>query len=219
MSPPPEDPPQPPRSKTPPGYTSGPDLEKRMERLLSAGGVREEIGRSRDGRPIFAHRWDARGGSLRRGGILLISLLHPMEWIGLEAHLALLEGWLLPPGGGAEPAEAGGVELPQHTPLYSIPIANPDGYERVERSLASGRPRWIRGNLARIDLNRNFPVGHRPTPHLFPWWPLYRGGPLPLSEPETAAIAGWARTLDLERLTRSYRPSGSIRRALVLSAK
>jgi hypothetical protein len=177
----------------PAGYTSGAEVERRLARLLTHGGVREEIGRSREGRPIFGYSWNARAAGA--GGILLVSLLHPMEWIGLETHLALLEGWLLPGAPGPEGTEA--PPLPPGTPIYSVPIANPDGYVRVERSLDRARPRWIRGNTAGVDLNRNFPVGHRSTPGLFSWWPLYRGGPSPASEPETAALTVWTRGRNL----------------------
>jgi hypothetical protein len=175
-------------AETVPGYTCGPALQNRLDRLLHSGGVREEIGRSREGRPIMAFRWDRSTGAGPRRGILLLSLLHPMEWIGLEAHLALLEGWILAPETGGPPAG---------TPIYSIPVANPDGLARVEDSLLHGRSRWVRGNCAGVDLNRNFPVGHRARTRLLDWWPLYRPGPRPLSEPETAAIAHWAESLDL----------------------
>jgi hypothetical protein len=139
--------------------------------------MRETIGSSREGRPIQAYRW----GVASAPAVLVISLLHPMEWIGLETHLALLEGLLL----DADPATR------RPPAILSIPVANPDGFARVEASLRNGRPRWVRGNAARVDLNRNFPIGHRARPSLLAWWPLYRPGPSALSEPETAAIAAW----------------------------
>jgi hypothetical protein len=159
----------------PPGYGGEAGLERRLTALLAPGGTRETIGTSREGRPIHAYRWGADDAP----AILLISLLHPMEWIGLEVHLAMLEDCLGGPAPAPPPA------------ILSIPVANPDGFARVETALREGRPRWVRGNAARVDLNRNFPVGHRARPPFLDWWPLYRPGPAALSEPETAAIAAW----------------------------
>jgi hypothetical protein len=161
----------------PPGYGGSEALDRRLAALLARGGTRETIGSSREGRPIQAYRWGVVGAP----AVLVISLLHPMEWIGLETHLALLEDLLL----DADPATS------RPPAILSIPVANPDGFARVETSLRNGRPRWVRGNAARVDLNRNFPVGHRPRPSLLTWWPLYRPGPSALSEPESAAIAAW----------------------------
>lgn len=165
----------------PRGYGGSEALERRLVALLARGGVRETIGSSREGRPIHAYRW----GETCPPAVLVISLLHPMEWIGLETHLALLEALLLHADPAADPA------MRRPPGVLSIPVANPDGFARVEASLREGRPRWVRGNAARVDLNRNFPVGHRARPSLLAWWPLYRPGPTPLSEPETAAIAAW----------------------------
>ena len=190
------------------GYGGAEALERRLAALLARGGTRETIGISREGRPIQAYRW----GVLDTPAALVISLLHPMEWIGLEAHLALLEALLREgPGsvgcaestrGPAPPTEASSLagaaapattEPATHGPpaILSIPVANPDGFARVEASLRDGWPRWVRGNATRVDLNRNFPVGHRARRAPLAWWPLYRPGPAALSEPETAAIAQW----------------------------
>ena len=173
----------------PPGY-GGRDLgEARLHALCARAGRRETIGGSREGRPIEAFFWGATTGDVspeRERVVLVLSLLHPMEWIGLEAHLALVEASLQDQGRGA----------PSTRPrIVSVPIANPDGFARVEQSLREDRPRWVRGNTARIDLNRNFPVGHARRRPPFDRWPLYRPGPFALSEPESAAIAGLARAI------------------------
>jgi hypothetical protein len=168
-----------------------------MARLLAAGGTREEIGRSSEGRPIHAYRWrlpPSTGGGPSgpaagrdSPGILLLSLLHPLEWIGLEAHLALLEGWL-----GLEPAQRALTgTLPPGSTIFSLPAAHPDGAALVQESLERGRARYLRGNAAGVDLNRNFPVSWRARNRLLKFWPFYRPGRAPLSEPETAALAHW----------------------------
>lgn len=173
----------------PPGY-GGLDLtEARWHALCSHAGRRETIGRSREGRPIDAFFWGGTtgdGATERERVVLVLSLLHPMEWIGLEAHLALIEACVAD-------ARSGGSSAPPR--IVSVPIANPDGFARVEESLREDRPRWVRGNTARIDLNRNFPVGHTPRRPPFDRWPLYRPGPFALSEPESAAIADLARAI------------------------
>jgi hypothetical protein len=194
----------------PAGYGGRDALDRRLEALLACGGRREVIGSSRQGRPIHALCW----GEVGAPAVLVMSLLHPMEWIGLETHLALLESLLLPgekhgaddrtahgappPIAAALPRRAAASELvgpATHRPpaLFSIPVVNPDGFAGVEASLQDGRPRWVRGNAAHVDLNRNFPAGHRARPPLLAWWPLYRPGPCALSEPETAAVAGWVK--------------------------
>jgi murein peptide amidase A len=81
---------------------------------------------------------------------------------------------------GDEPASARLCErflaqLPEGAaPLTVVPVANPDGLSRLQKN-----------NLADVDLNRNFPASS---------WQLggapgYDGGPRPLSEPESAALA------------------------------
>lgn len=162
------------------GYHAGPRLERRLEALAARGFQRRLLGHSREGRPLVAYERSAPERS--EGVALLLSLLHPMEWIGLEANLALLELW--------SNAEASNLS---RFDVCSLPIANPDGFARVEQSLACGRPRWVRGNSRRVDLNRNFSHGFQARPAWLDFWPIHRPGPAPLSEPETAAIVNWIR--------------------------
>ena len=170
----------------PRGYGGARGFEHRIEALLAGGGCVQAIGRSYEGRALQAYQWESTPAAPR---LLLLSLLHPMEWIGLETHLALLGTLLDPAAGGPGPAN------PRLRPsVASVPIANPDGFHRVEADLRAGRFRWRRGNIARVDLNRNFPVDHRARTGLRAAWPLHRPGPSPLSEPETRAIAQFARS-------------------------
>lgn len=163
-------------------YASNSAMESRWRELADLhGGSRETLGTSREGRPIVGWRFPAEGGTAPR--VLLVSLIHPMEWIGRSTHLGLLESLLQAP-----------VEMPRPE-LLSIPNANPDGVERVESALRAGRFRWVRGNSAGVDLNRNFPEGHRRRPRWLDWVPMWNPGPAPLSEPETAAICGWVASM------------------------
>jgi len=165
-------------------YASNEEMEARWRRLADLhGGSSQILGRSREGRPVLGWRFPAVGASPGRLGesptLLFVSLLHPMEWIGRSAHLRLLESLLDTRTGQARPA------------LLSIPNANPDGAARVEEGLRAGRFRWVRGNAAGVDLNRNFPIAHRRRPRWLDWWPMWNPGPGPASEPETAAICAW----------------------------
>jgi len=66
-------------------------------------------------------------------------------------------------------------EHPSHldgVTLYLVPVANPDGWARGQRFNRRG-----------VDLNRNFPAGNRIDRSRF--------GMKPLSEPESAALAGF----------------------------
>ncbi len=157
------------------GYAQGREREDRL-RALQLGCI--ELGRSREQRPILA--WTQQAGQCdpTLPGVLLLSLIHPMEWIGFETNVALVRRWIS--------AES---PLPAGTPIWTLPVVNPDGVASVEAALERGSPRWVRGNAARIDLNRNFPRAHRARPRWLDFWPLYRSGPSALSEPESRAVA------------------------------
>jgi hypothetical protein len=155
-------------------YPSNTAMEDRWDALAASyGGHRETLGRSVLGRAIESWNWPSPNRPGRT--VLLVSLLHPMEWVGRLAHLRLLESLL-------EDRALTGVRI------VSVPTANPDGAARVEEARMRDRFRWVRGNARRVDLNRNFPVAHRTRPRLVDWWPMWNPGPLARSEPETDAL-------------------------------
>lgn len=155
-------------------YWTPTGILRQSDRLLrSAHGRIEVIGQSYEGRPLWAMHF----GRDEPGGIFLVSLLHACEFVGSLALLALAEKLV-----AARPG----------APLTIVPIANPDGAERVRASAWNGSIRFSRGNARGIDLNRNFPGSHRAGG----FWsrvPYYRSGASPASEPETAAIVRVAR--------------------------
>ncbi|MCB9464995.1 MAG: hypothetical protein H6682_15010 [Candidatus Eisenbacteria bacterium] len=185
------------------GYHSNAGARGVLDELVRRNGVRLHVGESALNRPIEACRWrlgdpaesglgaadEKRPGvSLRpQAGataepqpgphLFLLSLIHPMEWIGREIHLALL-GDLL----------GGRIAVPPGTIVTSLLDANPDGTARVEAALRAGRPSWNRGNARGVDLNRNFPTAFRTRPRWIDFWPMWRPGPGPASEPETRAV-------------------------------
>ena len=76
---------------------------------------------------------------------------------------------------------------PDDYEVWLVPAANPDG-------IAAGT-RW---NGAGVDLNRNFPWG----------WSASDGGPSPLSEPETSALAGLIERLQPDIVVWVHQPYG-----------
>lgn len=167
----------------PRGYLS---QEVVRERWSELGGSSRIIGTSVEQRPIEAWEWNLTGSNAsepdRSNGILILALLHPMEWVGQLAALALVESLV-----------QGSVRIPYPARLRVLPVANPDGVASVERSLRSRRARWIRGNAHGVDLNRNFSIAHRCRPRWMDAFPMWCPGPGPASEPETRAIEAWAR--------------------------
>ncbi|MFO0548548.1 MAG: M14 family metallopeptidase [Polyangiaceae bacterium] len=150
---------------------------ERIEHLVTSSGYRLlDIGRSVQGEPIFAlHAGPEPRGSLLRSSVIL-SGVHPIEWIGVETHLALLD------------RIAG--KLAADRSIVSIPIVNPDGVRRVDGNLRAGKRQFVRHNARGVDLNRNFDHS---------WGKLgwvqralgrvFRAGVGPASEPEVESVA------------------------------
>ena len=91
-----------------------------------------ELGRSVEGRPIAAWRWNEDNGP----PILIFSGIHGDERSAIELARRMEKRWI------ADPSLLGGHHV------FFIPIVNPDGFEADTRKNARG-----------VDLNRNFPGG------------------------------------------------------------
>lgn len=123
------------------------------------------------------------GPEIAPASTVILAGLHPLEWIGVEAALALLARLCADP--------------PENRCIVFVPLVNVDGYRRVEADLRAGRRRWRRFNAHGVDLNRNWPSffrGPAATAGPLAWLSRLasltgRGGPEPWSEPETAAVA------------------------------
>jgi len=124
--------------------------------------------------PIFAL---SVGPDDARRTTAILSGVHPMEWIGIETHLTLLERLLDRP--------------PADRCVVSIPVVNPDGVLRVEENLRRSRRRFVRHNARRVDLNRNFPSfwGKRSIARSL-FGRTFAAGGGPASEPEVRAVLG-----------------------------
>jgi hypothetical protein len=156
-----------------------------LERLVQRGARLEVIGRSVRGEPIFAvHLGSTRPGARTTA---VLSAVHPIEWIGVEVHLALLDRLVW--------ADLG------DRAIVSVPVVNPDGFLRVEGNLRAGRRRFVRHNARGVDLNRNFDARWSErglAQRLLSF--LYASGSRPASEPEVEAIA---HALSARRVDRS----------------
>jgi hypothetical protein len=174
-------------------------------RELARDGVGlDVIGRSVRDEPLFAVTVGARDA--KRTSVLL-SGLHPSEWIGIETHLSLLERLSQKP--------------PSDRRIVSIVVANPDGVCKVESNLRRRRRRFVRHNARGVDLNRNFPSywGRFALARLL-LWPVYRPGARPASEPEVRAIVSWLKGNMVDRAVSFHSfggmvlyPYGAMRRA------
>lgn len=116
------------------------------------------LGASRQGRPIPGYFFAGSGTAPRR--IAVVGGVHGDEPASVDAVFELIAR-----------LEAGPAP---RTPLWLVPVLNPDGIAAGSKNAASD-----------VDLNRNFPARNFTRAHQ----PGYDPGPTPLSEPETALFA------------------------------
>jgi carboxypeptidase T len=157
-------------------------ITKRLEELATIAPDRvqlESIGRSIEGRRLLALRIG--GTSADAKPMLIDGTLHAREWIAAMTTTCIADR--LVRGYATDPAIRDFVD---HTELWVVPVANPDGYQH---SWSSNRYwRKNRRGTHGVDLNRNFSVA---------WGgsgssarersDIYRGTS-PFSEPETRAL-------------------------------
>ncbi len=176
-------------------YPSPAEAEAEVDALVGAHpalATCEEIGRSREDRPLRVLR--LRGGDAPepRPRLLVTAHIHAVEYVGSFAARALLR--LLLEGYGLDPRASA---LLDRAEVWVAPLLNPDGAERVWRRRGRGGFGASRFTAGGVDPNRNFPFVERPGRGAWnsgrgrPGSPYYRG-PHPLSEPECRALAGLA---------------------------
>jgi Zinc carboxypeptidase len=143
-----------------------------LSELWHRGARLDVIGKSVKGEPIFALEIGRRDA---KRSTAVLSGIHPMEWIGIETHLLLLDHLLEHP--------------PTDRKIVSVVITNPDGVVKVESNLRRTRRRFVRHNARRVDLNRNFPsFWGKQSLARFLLRRLFAFGSGPASEPEVRAI-------------------------------
>lgn len=163
------------------------------ELAVPLGGELVVYGTSVEGRPLRALRIPSSGGP-GRPRALCCANIHGVELIGAYLLLTLLRRL------AAEESDL--APLREAAELWVVPALNPDGYARTWERGGIGRLPELRANARGVDLNRNFPLPPGATPSRLPsagssepGAATYRG-PHPLSEPESAAIAELAATID-----------------------
>jgi len=150
------------------------ELLGEIESLVDRGARLSVIGRSVKGEPIFALQLGASRANART--TVTLSAVHPIEWIGVETHLALLR-------------RLADAHLEDRA-VVAVPIVNPDGVLRVDAHLRAGLRRFVRHNAHGVDLNRNFDARWHDrgiVQRLLSF--VFASGSRPASEPEVAALA------------------------------
>ena len=145
-----------------------------------------EYGRSVHRIPLRAVRV-ARPGAPATVPAVVVSAVHAMEWIGVEALLAVLSRAATEMAAGSLDGRA----------ITFVPIVNPDGYLHVQADLEGSRWRFTRRNARRVDLNRNFATHFDPRRRWLD--PVHAQGAHPWSEPETQALRDLAETVRPQR--------------------
>lgn len=147
----------------------------------------ESVGKSVEGRDILALHFGRQDGKTR-----------PAALVTGNIHAAECISGLVAMGAAEVLAEQDGVtdwitEFLDNSDVYIIPLHNPDGYYRAQRTDGKGGEIGYRKNANAVDLNRNFLVApgaksrHPMAGNRRPRSMCYMG-PEPLSEPETRAI-------------------------------
>lgn len=178
-------------------YRGYAELLRHVGRLSDAGFRLTTIGKSVEGDPLFALvLGEEPHGQLGRSSVIL-SGVHPMEWIGVETHLRLLD-------------RLAGSDLGGRS-LVSIPIVNPDGLRRVEKGLRAQAFRFIRHNARGVDLNRNFDtrwgrLGF--VPRLLGG--VFFPGASPASEPEVQAVGHFLADVRVDRALSLHSFGGAV---------
>jgi hypothetical protein len=164
-----------------------------IRELVHRGAGLDLIGESVDGEPIFAV---SAGNRESKRTSALLSGLHPMEWIGIETNLTLLDRLTDGP-------------IPDRR-IVAVPIANPDGLIDVEHNLRLGRRRVVRYNRRRVDLNRNFPTHWNRLGPTRLMLRRYRPGRAPASEPEVRAITSFFKGSMVDRAVSFHSFGGAV---------
>jgi len=178
-------------------YRGYAELLGQLDRLRRRGYRLRTIGKSVRGEPLFAlHLGKEPRGALTRTAVVL-SGVHPTEWIGVETTLRLLDALL-------------GEDLGERS-VVAIPIVNPDGFRRVEQDLRLGRRRFVRHNARGVDLNRNFDAH---------WGELglvqrilrrtFSPGTRPASEPEVFGVAHHLSSCRVDRALSLHSFGGAV---------
>jgi carboxypeptidase T len=170
------------------GYHTVATLEEDLRRLAEEHpeiAELHEIGRSVEGRPLWALRIGERRGGARK--VAFFGCHHAREWISVEVPYRLAEHLL---GSSSSEPVQGWLEQGE---VWVAPMVNPDGHEhtRTENRLWRKNRRRNRGGSIGVDPNRNYGYmwgtlnvstsSHVPSDETYV-------GPRAFSEPEVRAV-------------------------------
>lgn len=185
-------------------YRGYAELLREVANLVDRGGRLVRYGRSVQGEPLFALHFgrvsaddDGRASPLLSRSAVVLSGVHPTEWIGIETHLTVL-------------SRIAGADLGDRS-VIALPIVNPDGIRRVEKNLRAGKKRFVRHNARGVDLNRNFDsqwgkLGIVQRMLSF----VYSPGSRPASEPEVEGIAQHLSSARIDRAISLHSFGGAV---------
>ncbi len=138
--------------------------------------------------PAMSEEWEVSsiGSSVRGRDLTMLT-----RAVAQPTHRVLVVGGIHGNEPVSPPTVRGLVaaEIPDGIEVLLVPEANPDG-------VAAG----VRCNANGVDLNRNFPWG----------WRAETGGPGPLSEPETAALAALIEAVTPDVVVWVHQPYGYV---------
>ncbi|MGY1692023.1 M14 family metallopeptidase [Geodermatophilus sp. SYSU D01105] len=170
------------------GYHTAASLEQDMRRLAEEHqeiAELHEIGRSVEGRPLWALRIGERRGSTRK--VAFLGCHHAREWISVEVPYRLAEHLL--ENSSSDPVQ----DWLQRGEVWVAPMVNPDGHEfsRTDFRLWRKNRRRNRDGSVGVDPNRNYGYmwgtldvstsSHVPSDETYV-------GPRAFSEPEVRAV-------------------------------
>ena len=170
------------------GFSGYGDFEEFFDALPAELDLPSEfftIGESAGGRPVRGMVLGDRNNG--RPGVLYISLVHGVEFIGGETSLEVIR-WF------ANPENRTQVDrILSRCNVYFLPVLNPDAYDLAAVQRRRYSVTFARKNGRGVDLNRNFSVAfdegdrHIWTGLPLRFAPVYRG-PEAFSEPESRAF-------------------------------
>ena len=189
-------------------YLSFSRLEALLEELVSHYPQYvsiETIGQSWEQRPLYAVTLsDPEVNADQLPAILVQGTIHAREWIGVE-----LLSYFMQYVTSRLDFDPKIRNLLKTTALYVIPCVNPDGFEYSRKHYSFWRKnRRDNGDgTFGVDLNRNFPVFFRESSDTNS---NTYGGPNPLSEPESSALAQFVEAHPNITIALDYHSQGNV---------
>ncbi|HWR61254.1 MAG TPA: M14 family metallopeptidase [Clostridia bacterium] len=156
---------------------------------------------------------------------------HSLEWITAPLLMKFVENFARGYAGNSAIRGYNIRDLWRRGSIYIMPMVNPDGVELVLSGLKRDNPYYSRlldwndtgqpfsqvwnANIRGVDLNRNYPASweqakaQEPSFGVYGPGPTRYGGPSPLSEPETQAVANFTRQHNF-KLVIAYHTQGRV---------